>query len=63
MAKFLKVTYKKSFIGQPERVRATVRSLGFHRLGETIVKPDTPELRAMCQSIDHLLQVVEVDAE
>jgi len=63
MAKFLKVTYKKSFIGQPERVRATVRSLGFHRLGETIVRPDTPALRAMCQSIDHLLQVVEVDAE
>lgn len=63
MAKFLKITYKKSFIGEPDRVRATVRSLGFHRLGEAIVRPDTPQLRAMCQSIDHLLQVVEVDAE
>ena len=63
MAKFLKITYKKSFIGQPERVRATVRSLGFHKVGQTIVKPDTPELRGMCQSIDHLLEVVEVDGE
>jgi large subunit ribosomal protein L30 len=63
MAKFLKVTYKKSFIGEPERVRATVRSLGFHKLGETIVRPDTPQLRGMCQSIDHLLRVVEVDVE
>jgi len=62
MAKFLKITYKKSFIGQPERVRATVRSLGFHKR-QTLVKPDTKELRCMCQSIDHLLEVVEVDGE
>jgi large subunit ribosomal protein L30 len=63
MAKFLNVTWKKSFIGEPEKVRSTVRSLGFHKLGQTIVRPDTPQLRGMVNSIDHLLKVVEVDIE
>jgi large subunit ribosomal protein L30 len=60
MAEF-KVTQVKSKIGGNSKQRNTLRSLGLHRIGETVVKPDRPEFRGMVHAVRHLVRVEEVD--
>jgi large subunit ribosomal protein L30 len=57
----LKVTQTRSRIGGTHVQRATLRSLGLHRIGETVVKPDRPEIRGMVERVRHLVTVEEVD--
>ena len=57
----LKVTQVKSKIGGTSQQRGTLRSLGLHRIGETVVKPDRPEFRGMVHAVRHLVRVEEVD--
>jgi large subunit ribosomal protein L30 len=58
-AKTIKVTLVKSVFGQLQRHRATVRGLGLRRIRDTVVVPDTPEVRGMINSSSHLLKVEE----
>jgi len=57
----LKVTQTKSKIGGTRVQRASLRSLGLHRIGETVVKADRPEIRGMIAVVRHLVTVEEVD--
>jgi len=57
--KILQLTLVKSPIGYPERQKATVRAMGFHRVNQTIEKVDTPSLRGMLDKVAHLVQVEE----
>jgi large subunit ribosomal protein L30 len=57
----LKVTQVKSKIGGNQAQRDSLRSLGLHRIGETVVKPDRPEIRGMIQVVVHLVAVEEVN--
>jgi large subunit ribosomal protein L30 len=50
----------RSTNGTNPKQRATLRSLRLGRIGRTVERPDTPELRGMLNVVDHL---VEVDAE
>lgn len=61
MAKQLKVTMTRSMIGQTKRKRSTLRGLGLKRIGDTVVRQDTPEVRGMVQSISHLVVWEEAD--
>jgi large subunit ribosomal protein L30 len=56
----LKVTQTKSKIGGTQPQRETLRSLGLHRIGESVVKADRPEIRGMIQVVRHLVVVEEV---
>ena len=56
----LKVTQTKSKIGGTQPQRQTLRSLGLHRIGESVVKADRPEIRGMIQVVRHLVVVEEV---
>jgi len=60
MAK-LKVTQIRSAIDRPKEQKATIRRLGIHRLHETVVKEDCPEIRGMIRAVAHLVTVEEVD--
>ncbi len=40
-SKSLKITQKKSVISEKQNQRDTLRSLGFKRVGETVVREDT----------------------
>jgi large subunit ribosomal protein L30 len=55
MAK-IKVTWKKSAIGRPDKQARTIRALGLHRLGETVEHEDTPQIRGMVNSVIHLVE-------
>jgi large subunit ribosomal protein L30 len=57
----LKVTQVKSKIGGNSTQRGTLRSLGLHRIGQSVVKPDRPEFRGMIHTVRHLVVVEEVD--
>ncbi|HET9898104.1 MAG TPA: 50S ribosomal protein L30 [Streptosporangiaceae bacterium] len=56
----LKITQTKSKIGGTKAQRDSLRSLGLHRIGETVVKADRPETRGMIQVVRHLVAVEEV---
>lgn len=59
----IRITYRKSAIGYPQRQKDTIRSLGFHKLYSTIEKDDTPSVRGMVQRVAHLVQVEAVPGE
>jgi len=61
MAARLKVTQIKSKIGgRPNQVN-TLRSLGLKRIGDIIVKEDTPVVRGMVNTVSHLVLVEEIN--
>ena len=57
----LKVTQTGSRIGATAPQRASLRSLGLKRIGDTVVKEDRPEFRGMIQAVRHLVTVEEVN--
>jgi large subunit ribosomal protein L30 len=57
----LKVTQTKSKIGSQREHKQTLRSLGLHRIGDSVVKQDRPEIRGMINAVRHLVTVEEVD--
>lgn len=60
MAK-LKVTWVKSGIGYSKDQKATLRSLGFHRLNQSVTREDSLSLRGMIQKVRHLVRVEEAN--
>jgi large subunit ribosomal protein L30 len=57
----LKVTQTRSVIDRPKDQKDTVRRLGLHRLHDSVVKDDKPEIRGMIAKVSHLVRVEEVE--
>ncbi len=57
--KTLKVTLRRSLIGEKPKTRATVESLGLRKLNQTREHSDTPSLRGMLERVRHLVEVEE----
>ena len=57
----LKLTQRRSVIDRPRDQKDTVRRLGLHRIHDTVVKDDRPEIRGMIAKVAHLVDVEEVD--
>jgi large subunit ribosomal protein L30 len=49
----------RSANGANSRQRDTLRSLGLRRIGHTVERPDTPQLRGMVHAVRHLVVVEE----
>ncbi|MCR4763470.1 MAG: 50S ribosomal protein L30 [Lachnospiraceae bacterium] len=60
--KKLKITLVKSTIGAIPKHRNTVKSMGFHKLGSSVVLPDNDATKGQIAQIRHLVKVEEVDA-
>jgi large subunit ribosomal protein L30 len=56
----LRVTQRRSVIGRPKDQKDTVRRLGLHRVRDSVVKEDRPEIRGMIAKVRHLVDVEEV---
>jgi large subunit ribosomal protein L30 len=54
------VTQTKSGIGGTRAQRDSLRSLGLHRIGQSVTKQDRPEIRGMINAVRHLVAVEEV---
>lgn len=57
--KKVKVTLRRSMIGEKPKTRATVESLGLHKLHQTREHVDSPTLRGMLHKVRHLVEVEE----
>ena len=55
----LRVTQVRSVIDRPKDQKATVRRLGLHRIHDTVVKEDRPEIRGMIAKVAHLVRESE----
>lgn len=58
--KTLKVTLRRSVIGEKPKTRATVESLGLRKLNQTREHIDSPSLRGMLARVRHLVEIEEV---
>ena len=56
----LKVTQVRSVIDRPKDQKSTVRRLGLHRIHDSVVKEDRPEIRGMIAKVSHLVEVEEL---
>ena len=61
MAKNLKITLVHSTIGSKAAHRATVQTLGLRKIGQSVVREDTPGNRGLVNAVRHLVTVEEVD--
>ena len=59
MAK-LRVTQRRSVIDRPKDQKGTVRALGLHRINDSVVAEDRPEIRGMIAKVAHLVEVEEI---
>ncbi|KFF30687.1 50S ribosomal protein L30 [Bifidobacterium bombi] len=58
MAK-LKITLTKGLVNRKHQQRDTVRTLGLHKIGQSVVREDTPETRGQILAVRHLVTVEE----
>lgn len=58
MAK-LRITQIKSGIGYTQDQKRTLKSLGFHRLNQSVTHDDRPSVRGMINKVKHLVKVEE----
>ncbi|MEU7631065.1 50S ribosomal protein L30 [Nocardia sp. NPDC049220] len=56
----LKVTQIKSTIGAKKNQRESMRTLGLHKIRQTVVREDTPQNRGLINVVRHLVTVEEV---
>ena len=58
----LKVTQRRSVIDRPKDQKSTIRRLGLHRINDSVVKDDRPDIRGMIAKVRHLVDVEEVSS-
>ena len=56
----LKVTQTRSVIRRPKDQKETVRRLGLHRIRDSVIKEDRPDIRGMLAKVRHLVSVEEL---
>lgn len=56
----LRVTQTRSVIRRPKDQKDTVRRLGLHRIRDSVIKEDRPEIRGMLVKVRHLVRVEEL---
>ncbi|MDJ1370095.1 50S ribosomal protein L30 [Gulosibacter molinativorax] len=61
MATSLKVTQIKSVISEKQNQRNTLRSLGLKRIGQSVVREDSQQVRGYIRAVAHLVKVEEIN--
>lgn len=57
----LRVTQIKSKVSEKQNQRDTLRSLGLRRIGQSVEREDSPQLRGYVRAVAHLVKVEEID--
>jgi large subunit ribosomal protein L30 len=53
----LRITLKRSPIGTPQQHRLVLRGLGLRKIRQTVMRPDTSQVRGLIQKVGYLLEV------
>lgn len=56
-ARSFRITLKRSPIGTPEAHRLVLRGLGLRKIRQSVVRPDTPQVRGLIHKVGYLLEV------
>ncbi len=59
----LRITQRKSGVGYARDQRATLRTLGLNKIGQSVTRPDSRELRGQVLAVQHLVEVEEISDE
>jgi large subunit ribosomal protein L30 len=57
----VRIKQVRSGIGQTERMRATLRSLGLRHHQDEVIHQDSPSLRGQIKQVRHLVKVTPVE--
>ena len=57
VGKSLSITLKRSPIGTSYRHRLVLQGLGLRKPHQTVVRPDTPQVRGLVGKVSYLLEV------
>jgi large subunit ribosomal protein L30 len=57
----LRLKYVISCIGSNKKHKTLVKGLGFSKLNQEVVRPDTPEIRGMVAKIPHLVKILKTE--
>jgi large subunit ribosomal protein L30 len=55
----LTLTQVRSGICTPKDQKATLRGLGFSRMGQKVIREDSPAVRGMIRKVRHLVEVAK----
>lgn len=55
--KGVRITLKRSPIGTPQTHRLILRGLGLRKIRQSVVRPDTAQVRGMIHKVGYLLEV------
>jgi len=61
--KMLKITLKRSLIGQPKKLKKVVQALGLRKINQSVTHKDVPTIRGMIHKTGHMITVTEVSEE
>lgn len=56
----LKITQIKGLVGAKQNQKETIRTLGLHKIHQSVEREDTPAVRGMIRTVAHLVTVEEV---
>ncbi len=59
--KKLRITLVRSSFGWQPKQRETVKGLGLKKIGDVVIREDSPSIRGMIEKIKHLVVVEEVN--
>lgn len=56
----LNITLRHGYVGQTERQKETLRTLGLRKINQSVTRPDNPSVRGLVAKVAHLVTVEEV---
>ena len=56
----VKITLKKSLIGQSPKAKETVRSLGLKKINSSTEREINPMIQGMLNKVEHLVDIEEI---
>lgn len=59
----LKITQTKGLVSTKPKQRDSMRSLGLKRIGQSVVREDSPIVRGQINTVRHMVEVEEVAGE
>lgn len=59
--KKLKITLVRSRYRRTPNQRENLKGLGLKKIGQTVIREDTPMIRGMIRKVSHLVKVEEID--
>lgn len=59
--KMLRIKLVRSLIGNTQKHRDIIRTLGLRKINQVVERPDTPSVRGMLLYVAHMVTVEEVE--